>query len=149
MSAETAITAALAGNVPLMAILTGGVYAARALPINGIDRKKTPDVYDADGYPKPHAVVKGRELVGTNQIPDPVEQFVDTLQVVEVWLYQNTGSFDDIDAAVTLVYTLLHEKQIGGQWVQWVSGPISLQDPERNLNFNRLDFAVTGSMEGA
>jgi hypothetical protein len=50
-------------NAPIMAILTGGVYAYGALGIAGLTRESVAAAFDANGFLKPCLIVKQRAAV--------------------------------------------------------------------------------------
>ncbi len=112
MAIESDIAALLAGDTALRALLSGGVYASGTVGRLGITRKTTPDAFDADGYLKPCALVRQRALTPDGAVRDQIEQVLSAAQIVEVWLYQDTG-YDAIDDAGIRVFALLEGVAVG------------------------------------
>ena len=149
MSAESAAVAVLGADATLLTSLTGGVFANSDLPAEGVNRNDSQfeEVYDANGFVKPHAIVKPRAEVNSGQINDPAAQFADTRQVVEVWFYADkTATWTGIDAAAIRVYALLAEQQLEGRYrFKHVNFIEHMRDPDMgDMKFNRLDFSVIG-----
>src|SRR5690349_3527726 len=98
MSREDDIKALLIADVTLMAMLTGGVFTSGALGDEGITRKSAPMAFDSDGYLKPCALVRQRVEVPDGVMADDGQQIDSTIQIVEVWFYQDSG-YTAIDLA--------------------------------------------------
>jgi hypothetical protein len=98
------IKAAITGNAPIMAILTGGVHA------DTITRQTTPAAYDATSLElKPCARVR-------LETETPAGPYVYSVRTpVAIYYYQRAGSgYAQIDAAKQLVYELLHHQKLPG-----------------------------------
>lgn len=105
MSIETDFETRMEADTTLMAILTGGVYTAGALGRLGINRTDTPAAFDGNGYLLPCALVRERPLVPDLQVNDFLEQIASATQVVEIYVYQDTG-YGSIDSALARLFTL-------------------------------------------
>lgn len=112
MSLEDDFAARMTGDAILMAILTGGVYKSGTVGDEGITRESAPTAFDGDGYLEPCALVKQRGNVPDGQVLDDDLQLASASQVVEVWLYQDTG-YTALDAARARLWTLFQGKTIG------------------------------------
>jgi len=152
MSAESIITATLQADATLSALLPGGIYADRALVDsvgeNGINRRDTPDAFDANGYLRPCARVRGRGQfpypIG-RPLTDPTAQWSAAREMVEVHLYQAYG-WDAITAARERVYALLHGNHGAGTYIlHWAGDGPALTDPSlSNASHLRIEFSVVG-----
>lgn len=93
-------------DAPLMAILTGGVYQSGNVGLEGISRDATPAAFSS-GYLLPVALVRQRGNVPDGNIRDGMAQVVSATQVVEIWLYADSGAgYVAIDAALSRLYVL-------------------------------------------
>lgn len=106
MSHEDEIATIMSADDTLMAILTGGVFKSGTVGIDGITREVAPTAFDANGYLEPCALVRQRGNVPTSDVKDYEQQVVSATQVVEIYVYQDTG-YDQIDLALARLYTLL------------------------------------------
>jgi len=91
MAREDDFKALMIADVPLMAVLTGGVFTAGSVGRDGITRKSAPGAYDTDGFLKPCAMVSERGDIPDGQMSDEVEQADSTVQIVEIYFYQDSG----------------------------------------------------------
>jgi len=107
MSFATDIKTALAANAPLMAVLTGGIYA----DVEEINRQLTAAAYDATTAElKPCALVK----LGTEYKLSDTRRGVRT--PITIYFYERSG-YTNIDSAMGMVFDLLNEEKIGdGTW---------------------------------
>lgn len=145
MSAASAIDTVLSADATLTGLLTGGIYKATDLARLEINRVDVPGAYDANGFMRPMALIKARDQVPSLLIPDAGERFMDTRQIVEIWLYNDgANGFTTIDSAANRIYTLLHEQRLEGLYrVKWANLIEHMRDPKMGLAaFNRIDFSV-------
>jgi hypothetical protein len=91
-------------DATLTAILTGGVYEAGEVGLEGITRETTPAAFSG-GYLLPCSLVRQRDLVPDGIVEDDIEQDTSVRIVVEVWLYEDRG-YTNIDAAINRLFTL-------------------------------------------
>jgi len=109
MTVQADIVTVLQASAPLLAVLTGGVYAQD--DVGEISRQATSNAFDANDELKPCALVaEGTELrrggidhlgIGTSvQTP------------VNIYFYERSG-YTNIAAAMGLTFTLLNGKKIG------------------------------------
>lgn len=108
---ESLIRARLAGDAPLLAILTGGIYAAAAVGRDGISREKAATAAAFNQTPpnyalKPCALVTAWERVYTDDIQDIDLGNVSFRQRVRVQFYEDVG-YANIEAAMDRAFTLL------------------------------------------
>lgn len=150
MNVESVVLAALkadAGAGGFKTLLTGGVYAFVDTGRLGINRKGTPDAFDADGLLKPCAVVKARGAVPDGGADDDGAQVASYRQVVEIWLYADgDDALTTIEAAQKRAFTVLHGKMIGSDKViaHW-AGNYFGGERDASLDFAlvlRCDYAV-------
>jgi hypothetical protein len=107
-----------------MAILTGGVYAYGSLGGEGLTRESVPAAFDSNGYLKPSAVAKMRPLIPDGVVYDFPSQETSARQVVEWWIYEDTG-FTNVDAALARLYVLFQGHQFNDAFpCEWVGTPI-------------------------
>lgn len=146
MSRETQIETLLEADATLMAILTGGIYTSGAVGPEGISRATTPSAFDANGYLKPTALVRQRDLVPDGNVQDGMAQMDSAIQVVEVWLYADQGDgYTAIDNAINRIYSVLRGVQLEDAFPLELANIIQRQRDEGALAgaaLGRIDFAV-------
>lgn len=108
MTLESNFQTIMEADITLMNILTGGVYTLPELGRDGVTRETIPDAYDDTGWLQPTAVIAARALIPDYRIVD--YGIVSTAQVVEIWLYEDTG-FTNVDAAAARLFTLFQDYQ--------------------------------------
>jgi len=102
MSLREDVKSVLEENDDLMEMITGGIY----IDISELSRTTAPDAFDANSEIKPAILMKEG-----NEVPSgPYSRSVRTPLVF--YFYQRIGN-DVIDAAMNIVYDLLHEQKIG------------------------------------
>lgn len=118
MSIRTDIRETLEGDATLVAILTGGIYDASELPMDGLTPSSAPGAFTGVRL-NPCAVIRFRGSNETEIIGSSRRRFM------EIYFYQQVG-MDQIDAAAARCRVLLHHaKQFttdGGQvyYTTWV-----------------------------
>lgn len=146
MSRESEFAAVLTADATLMATLTGGVYTLESVGLAGITRETQPAAFDTSGYLKPCALVRARDLVPDGAARDLIARVASASQVVEIWLYADSGAgYSAIEAAKVRLYTLLEGRQVGSSFdVQWVNSLGNLRDlgSLKNSCMSRIDFIV-------
>ncbi len=143
MATEDTIAAKLNTDATLLAILTGGVYARGALGREGLTRETATAAFDANGYLEPCAVVAQRALVPDGNVQDQMSQQASASQVVEIYLYEDTG-YDNIDAAMDRIYALLQGYQLSGAFpLEWTN------TVDRQRDRGALDGASLARMDWA
>lgn len=144
MSREADFKTRMDADVTLTAILTGGVYTAGAVGIEGISRDTTPLAFDAAGRLKPSALVRQRGLVPTGDVLDPITQQASASQVVEIYVYQRQG-YTSIDTALARLYTLFQGYQFSDSFEVFYANQIDRERDEGALSgasLARIDFIV-------
>jgi hypothetical protein len=106
MSREDDFKAVMTADTALMAILTGGIFTAGQVGIDGITRDAQAAAFDGNGYLLPCALVRQRSEVADNQISDI--GLVSVGQTVEIYLYQDAPSYAAIDSASARLFGLFH-----------------------------------------
>jgi hypothetical protein len=125
MSRETDFTGRGNADATLMATLTGGLYAYGSLGREGLTRESVPAAYDTNGYLKPVGIAKMRPLVHDFEVFDGISQEASARQVVELWLYQDSG-FTAIDAALARLYTLFQGYKFSDAFpCEWAGTPVT------------------------
>lgn len=108
MSYEAEIAAILDADATLDALLTGGIHTSVSAGPMGISRDTTPGAFDANGYLKPTALVNQRDKVPTGDVLDYETQAESFRQIVQIWLYNDSGSgYATLDTAAARIRTLL------------------------------------------
>lgn len=131
MTLSTEIKTVLEANTPLMALLTGGVFA----DVEEISQQKTPGAYDSNKEIKPCALIKV-----PNEVPaGPYQTSVRTTFVI--YVYQRSG-YDKIEPAMGYIYASLNEKKIGTNvWnIEHVSSVHQQQDQVLHCPLGLLRF---------
>jgi hypothetical protein len=106
-------------NAPIMAILTGGVYAYGALGIEGLTRESVAAAFDANGFLKPCLIVKQRAAVPDLILDDMITKESSTGQALELWIYEDRG-YSSIDSVLPLLKALLHGTRLTNSFpLEW------------------------------
>lgn len=146
MTAVTLIKAALQADAALTGMLPGGVYDWAETGRNGISRQATPSAYGTDGFLRPCALVKGRDLVPWGSLMDMGLQSTSARQVVEVWFYDHgDASYAAVEGARERVRSLLHLRLINGLGRPLWAGDLNgFRDPQMdNAIALRADYVTT------
>lgn len=133
----------------LMAILTGGVFTAGAVGIDGITRNATPAAFDANGFLRPCALVKERGLIPDSMVADGLAQVASAGQTVEVWLYELVG-YTAIDAALARLKHLFYGYSLTDSFpIEWTNTINRQRDTGAlaNASLARIDFYVLSVQE--
>lgn len=112
-SREAEVVTLLSADATLTAILAGGVYGFAASGLEGIRRggdSPTNAAFDSNGYLKPCVLVRQRDNVPDGIVSDDEEPLDSTVQVVELYFYQDRG-YDAIDAAIVRARVVLRKAQ--------------------------------------
>lgn len=151
-SFEGAIKALLAGDATLLATLTGGVYSYNADTRRlGITRQMSPSPF-LDGFLRPCALVKARDLIPSGGLLDSDQQFASVRQVVEVWFYNDgDAGYTALQTARDRVYALLQQASLaGGGLVTWTNDLDNVRDPELDhAAALRSDYIVNATRQGS
>lgn len=142
-SRENAFATRMEADATLMAVLTGGVYEAGEIGVEGISRETTPAAFSS-GYLLPSALVRQRTLVPDGIVYDELEQDTSLRQVVEIWLYEDTG-FTNIDLATARLFTLFQGWQPSDAFPVQLINQIDRARDEGALkgrSLARMDFEV-------
>jgi hypothetical protein len=144
MATEDLFKTRMVADSTLMAILDGGVYAAGETGINGITRETAPGAFDANGYLEPAALVRQRGNVPDGNVRDGMAQVTSAIQVVEIYVYQDSG-YDQIDLALARLYDLFEGYQFANSFPAELVNIIDRQRDTGALagaSLARMDFAV-------
>lgn len=131
MSLEAEFKTAMEADATLMAILTGGVYTSSEAGRDGITRTDTPDAFDT--YLLPCALVKQRGLIPDGVVSDTIEQLASTVQVVEIWLYEDSG-YANIDLALAQLFITFFGNQLNGSFELTLINTIDRETDSGQLN---------------
>lgn len=108
MSFESEVAAILDADATLDALLTGGIHISGTVGPLGITRETVAAAFDANGYLKPTALVRQRNLVPTGDVLDFDAKLESARQMVEVWLYSDqSDGYTTLDSAAAQVRTVL------------------------------------------
>jgi hypothetical protein len=143
MSTQSVIKARLEADATLLAIATGGVWDYDETGRLGINRGNTTAAFDATtGVIKPCVLVRARSAVPDFILRDIDGQYNSVRQVVEIWMYQDSG-YTTIETMKSRVYALLNATQVTGAFfVSW-AGDIGEQfDYDLNACVERSDYLV-------
>ena len=152
MSRENDFITRMQSDATLMALLTGGAYAAQSLTREGITRETTPNAFDSAGYLKPCALVRQRGQVADGMVRDGMAQVVSTRQVVEIYLYCDS-SYSPLDTAAARIKVLFEGVPFTGTDgsfpVEWLGTRDRLRDTGalNGAPLSIMEFAVY-SVEG-
>jgi hypothetical protein len=124
MSRETEVKAILQADVPLMALLTGGIYTAEEVGVEGFRREEgtpTEDAFDADGYLLPCAMIREGSIAPYGNLRDAQGGFLAVSQAVMIYYYQFRGH-DVISQARDRVLDILEGTRLGRSYPIWTDG---------------------------
>lgn len=151
MSFEAEVADLLEADATLDALLTGGVYESATVGPLGISRESTPAAFDADGYLKPTALVRQRNIVPTGDVLDFDAKLESARQVVEVWLYADqSGGYATLDTAAARVRQVLMGETLSDSFELRLALWVDRERDEGALSgslLERLDFQVDFVME--
>lgn len=132
----------LTNDVTFAALMTGGVFDAQDMPIDGGGASSAPR--ETDGVQiKPHAIVRWRSDKPFSAVPIGAEN-----TSFEVYLYQHVG-YDIIEQAITLAKALFHQKRFQSSdrqfvFINWVFNGEEMTTAEYNGHPMRfMRFEVT------
>ena len=148
LAAEDLFVTRMEADATLMAILTGKVWTAGEVGLEGITRETAPTAFSG-GYLLPCALVRQRGRIPTTDVVDYIEQVTSAIQIVEVWLYEDRG-YTSIDAAAARLYTLFQGHIMAGTFEIRLANVIDRQRDEGSLagaSLARLDWQVDSIIE--
>lgn len=120
MSRESDFKTRMDADATLMAILTGGVFVSGSLGPLGITRDTAPGAFDGNGYLKPCALVRQRPSIADLQVVDQIALAASATQVVEIYLYEDTG-YTSIDSALSRLFILFFGYQFTDSFpAEWI-----------------------------
>lgn len=145
MARETDFYNRMVADSALNLILTGGVYQAGVVGLEGISRESTPAAFSG-GYLLPCALIRQRGNVPDNAVRDGMAQIVSTMQICEVWLYADSGAgYTAIDAAGARLFVLFEGYALPGAFPTELVNVIDRARDEGSLSgagLARYDWAV-------
>lgn len=154
MSRENDFYARMIADATLVATLTGGIYKRESVGVEGITRETTPAAFST--YLRPCALVKQRANIPDGAVPDEGAQYASAQQVVEVWLYDDSGAgYTAIDAAKRRLYALFESHRFTGASacapIRWAGGLDRERDPGplKGACMARMDFRVVAIEKAA
>ena len=143
MSRESDIYTILNASAPLLVVLSGGLYKAEDVGVEGISRETTPAAFTS-GFLKPCALIRQRGESVTNDAVEFDELLISTNQVVEVWLYEDRG-YTNLDAARVLIMGLLNGAILTNSFELQLANIIDRQRDQGALKGNslaRMDYQI-------
>lgn len=141
MSALAAAKAILEADATLLATATGGVWDYNETGRLGLNRELTPSAF-ADGIIKPTILLKSRSINPDYILADDANQYVSTREMLEAWLYQDTG-YSAIDTMKQRIHVLLHAKQLSGTFsCRWDGDLRPPRDTDLDANVDRVDYEI-------
>lgn len=143
MGREEEVVTRLLGDEPLTTLLTGGLYAATALGLEGLNRQTTPAAFDADGALLPTGLVSAGAEVPALGLTDLADRAASTSQRIEVWIYANEP--DTLAAAQWRVFARLQGHRLPNAYpATWVGevGPLREEGPLLGAWLRRSDFQI-------
>lgn len=144
MSREKQFADRMKADATLMATLTGGVFTRGAIGLGGINRDSTPSAFDSSGWLRPCALVRQRGRVADDAIRDMQSQATSTVQVVEIYIYQD-NAYDQIETAMNRIYALFQGHRFSDTADLYVANVIDRErddGPQMGASMARIDFAV-------
>ncbi len=142
---ESEVTAYLAADATLVAILTGGIYQSGNLPLEGLGESSTPDAF-VSGVLLPTAIVRTRAPVPSGGIVDLSERVASASQILEVWLYADVADQEALFDARERVYALVQGHAFDAAYPsEWANELATMPEPG-NLApsgmVSRIDFLI-------
>jgi hypothetical protein len=132
--------ALLTADIPLMAILTGGIYTDQELGVEGIRRggdniTENPSInaFDADGKIRPCALIREGNIVPYGNIRSE-DGFTAVSQTVMIYLIEMRGH-DQVDLAKERIKVVLKDKRLGRSYpIWWLFDSLPVPDAGPILN---------------
>jgi hypothetical protein len=143
MSILSAVKAILEADTTLLATATGGIWDYDETGRMGLSRTITPAAFDSAKRIKPCVLLKTRERVPDGELVDDAAQLISYRQILEVWLYEDTG-YAHMDTMADRIYALLHGKRLSGAFhAAWAGEYRSGQrDLDLDANLERSDYLI-------
>lgn len=143
MSRESEVATRLRANAPLVALAPGGIYEDAKLGLEGITSSAYTAAVWAGGTFKTSVVVRQRAKVPQYRVFDEAEQLVDTVQVVEVYIYALTATA--IEAVSDAIYALLQGHQFTDAYPATIQPGLPLMDAPnlQGVLMLRDDYQIT------
>lgn len=142
MSALSAAKAILEADATLLTTATGGVWDYDETGRLGLSRELTAAAFDTNGIIKPAVLLKLRSINPDYALADDANQYVSTREMLEIWLYQDTG-YSAIETMKQRIHTLLHAKQLTGTFsCRWDGDLRPPRDTDLDANVDRVDFEI-------
>lgn len=142
MSALAAAKAILEADATLLSTATGGIWSYDETGRLGLSRELTPTAFDANGIIKPAVLLKSRSITPDYILADDSGQYVSAREMLEAWLYQDTG-YGAINTMAQRIHVLLHTKQLSGTFVcRWSGGFRPPRDTDIDANVERVDYEI-------
>lgn len=144
MAIEDDFATRMTADATLMLILTGGVFKSGTVGPLGITRETAAGAFSG-GYLRPCALVKQGGNVPTGDIEDYTDQSTSASRRVEVWLYEDSPGYTNIDAAAQRIYDLFQGHQLTGTFEIRLANVLDRQRDEGSLSgasMARMDFQV-------
>ena len=145
MTILSEVKAILDSDATLLATATGGIWDYDETGRMGLSRTGTESAFSS-GRIKPCILLKMRSGVADGGLSD--DSTVSYRQVLEVWLYEDTG-FANIETMVARVWTLLHGIQVSGAFrVNWAEDiAFNVRDLDLDASVERSDYVVQSMRE--
>lgn len=121
MTREAEMKALLIADIPLMAILTGGVYTEQEVGVEGFRREDgapTENAFDADGLIKPSVLIREGNILPYGDVRSQKDNFIAVSQTVMLYFFEMRGH-DQIDLAKERVKVILKDKRLGRSYPIW------------------------------
>jgi hypothetical protein len=151
MSKEIEVATIMAADTELSILLPGGIYQASLLGEDGISRGDTPEAFDENGWLQPCALVRERGIVPSGDLVDYESQTIGTVQVVEIWLYEDSG-FVNINASIARLLVIFLGKRLSDSWELYPANIINGERDQGALkgrSLARVDLAVHATLTAA
>ncbi len=144
---EADIISLLQTNSTLTSLLTGGMYAAGSLGVDGINHMTTPSAFTSDGELKPCILVRVRSVIPTYAVLDMLEKRASVDTIVEIYLYDDINAgYSTIDTATSEVYDTLLGSFVGESFELILLNILSRVRDEGSLfraNLTRMDWQIS------
>jgi hypothetical protein len=142
VSALSAAKAILEADATLLAMATGGVWDYDETGRLGLSRELTPGAFDANGIIKPCVLVKSRSITPDYLLADDANQYVSAREMLECWLYEDTG-YANIATMKSRLHILLHATQLNGTFsCRWAGDIQPPRDTDLDASVERVEFEI-------
>lgn len=146
MSRESELKAILLADATIFAKTSNRIFTSEEIGDSGLTSENAPSIYSAGGDIQPSVYIKLREDIADGQAVDPDEGESSSLQVIEIYAYEENG-YVDIDIILGRSKRILPSKILGDSFeLEWILTTGRLRDDAAlaGASLVRQDWSIPG-----